>query len=219
MLQPDAASDQPELLYIFDPLCGWCYGMSLVLQRVQQEFADQVAVSVLCGGMVIGERVEPIGEAWGYISGALQQVEKVTGVEFGEAFRALGEEGSYVQDSEPPSWAINAFRQLNQAQTASFAHAIQYAHFHDGANLNEPQTYVPLVIANGVDGAEFLRRLTLPETATATRQEFAAVAKIGVQGFPTVILRVGHQGYVLTRGYQPYDTFADSLRQALEQTQ
>ncbi|MDF7813386.1 DsbA family protein [Hymenobacter sp. YC55] len=218
MLQP-AAPDRPELLYIFDPLCGWCYGMSPVLKRVQQEFADQVDVSVLCGGMVTGEQVEPIGNAWSYISGSLQQVEKVTGVEFGEAFRALGEEGSYVQDSEPPSWAITAFRQLNQANTANFAHAVQYAHFHDGADLNEPQTYVPLAIANGVDGAEFLRRLALPETATATRQEFAAVTKIGVQGFPTVILRVGSQGYVLTRGYQPYDVFADSLRQALEQIQ
>ena len=169
--------------------------------------------------MVTGEQVEPIGDAWSYISGSFQQVENVTGVVFGEAFRALGEEGSYVQDSEPPSWAINAFRQLNQAQTANFAHAVQYAHFHDGADLNEPQTYVPLAIANGVDGAEFLRRLALPETATATRQEFAAVTKIGVQGFPTVILRIGSQGYVLTRGYQPYEEFADSLRQALEQAQ
>ena len=218
MLQP-AAADRPELLYIFDPLCGWCYGMSPVLQRIQREFADQVDISVLCGGMVTGEQVEPIGDAWSYISGSFQQVENVTGVVFGEAFRALGEEGSYVQDSEPPSWAINAFRQLNQAQTANFAHAVQYAHFHDGADLNEPQTYVPLAIANGVDGAEFLRRLALPETATATRQEFAAVTKIGVQGFPTVILRIGSQGYVLTRGYQPYEEFADSLRQALEQAQ
>ncbi|HEX8425189.1 DsbA family protein [Hymenobacter sp.] len=218
MLQP-AASDRPELLYIFDPLCGWCYGMSPIIQRVQQEFADEVDVSVLCGGMVTGERVEPIGEAWSYISGALQQVETVTGVEFGAAFRALGEEGSYVQDSEPPSWAINAFRQLNQAQIVRFAHAVQYAHFHDGADLNEPSTYVPLAIAHGVDGTELLRRLTLPETATATRQEFAAVAKIGVQGFPTVVLRVGSQGYVLTRGYQPYEAFAESVRQALAQVE
>ncbi|QNH63134.1 DsbA family protein [Hymenobacter sediminicola] len=212
-------ADRPELLYLFDPLCGWCYGMSPVIQRVQQEFAGQLDVSVLCGGMVLGEQVGPIRHDWQYISGALQQVERVTGVEFGAAFRALGEEGSYVQDSEPPSWAINVFRQLNQSQTARFAHDIQVAYFRDGADLNEPKTYLPLATAYGVDGADFLRRLTLPETALATRQEFAAVAKIGLQGFPTAILRVGSQGYVLARGYQPYETFAEGLRQALEQAE
>ena len=209
--------DRPELLYLFDPLCGWCYGMSPVIQRVRQEFAGRLDVSVLCGGMVLGEQAGPIRHDWPYISGALQQVERVTGVEFGAAFRALGEEGSYVQDSEPPSWAINVFRQLNQSQTASFAHDIQVAYFRDGADLNEPKTYLPLATGYGVDGAEFLRRLTLPETALATRQEFAAVAKIGVQGFPTTILRVGNEGYVLARGYQPYETFAEGLTQALEQ--
>ena len=51
-----SAPDLPELLYLFDPLCGWCYGMSPVIQRVRQEFAGRVEVSVLCGGMVTGEQ-------------------------------------------------------------------------------------------------------------------------------------------------------------------
>jgi putative protein-disulfide isomerase len=218
MLQPTtSAPDQPELLYLFDPLCGWCYGMSSVLRQVQENFAAQLDVSVLCGGMVTGEHVGPIGAEWSHISAAATQIEQVTGASFGAAFRALGKIGSYVQDSEPPSWAIGVFRQLNQPDTLRFAHDVQVAHFRDGADLNEPATYVPLVATYGVDRAEFLRRLALPETAQATRQEFAAVAKIGVQGFPTSILRVGSQGYVLARGYQPYEAFAEGLRQALEQ--
>ncbi|QNP50809.1 hypothetical protein H9L05_11490 [Hymenobacter qilianensis] len=68
-----------------------------------------------------------------------------------------------------------------------------------------------------MDAAEFERRLVLPETATATRQEFAAVERIDVQGFPTTILRVGQQGYVLARGFQPYEAFSKAVRQALQQ--
>ena len=49
--------DLPELLYIFDPLCGWCYGMTPVIQRVRTDMAGQIQVSVLSGGMVTGERV------------------------------------------------------------------------------------------------------------------------------------------------------------------
>jgi len=209
--------DLPELLYIFDPLCGWCYGMSPVIQRARQEFAGRVDVSVLCGGMVTSEQAGPIRNDWPYISGTLQQVEKVTGVAFGDAFKTLGEEGSRVQNSEPPSRAIVAFRQLNQPDTVRFAHDIQVVYFRDGADLNDPQTYVPLATAYDVDGADFLHRLMLTETAQATRQEFAAVAKLGVQGFPMAVLRIGVQGYVLASGYQPYETFAEGLEQALEQ--
>ncbi|MBX0290893.1 DsbA family protein [Hymenobacter sp. HSC-4F20] len=211
------AHDLPELLYISDPLCGWCYGMSPVIQRVQQELAGRLEVSVLCGGMVTGEQVGPISNNWPYLAGALEQVERVTGVQFGAAFRARGQEGSYVQNSEPPCRAIHAFRQLRQEQTAAFAHAVQRAYFHDGADLNELATYEPLAAAYGIEPAVFRGQLTRPEIMRGTQLEFAAVGKIGVQGFPTTILRVGSQGYVLARGFHPFDALRADLEEALRQ--
>ena len=209
--------DLPELLYLSDPLCGWCYGMSPVIQRVQREFAGRVAVSVLCGGMLTGEQVGPIRENWHDLTGALAQVARVAGVEFGTAFQAVGQEGSRLQDSEPPSRAIHAFRQLRQDEAAQFAHEVQQAHFQHGADLNDPATYDALVAPYGLDAADFRNRLTSREVIRGTILEFAAVGKIGVQGFPTTILRIGSQGYVLARGYQPYDAFAARLEEALTQ--
>ncbi|MFD2785271.1 DsbA family protein [Hymenobacter rubripertinctus] len=209
--------DLPELLYISDPLCAWCYGMSPVIEQVQQQFGGRLDVSVLCGGMFTGEQVGSIGPDWPLMSGALQQVAQVTGAEFGAAFRALGQEGSYVQDSAPPCRAIHAFRQLRQEQAARFAHQVQRAYFHEGANLNEPATYDALVAAFGIEPAEFRQRLSSPEVIRGTELEFAAVGKIGVQGFPTSILRVGSQGFVLARGFQPYEAFVAGLEEALHQ--
>ena len=205
----------PELLYLHDPLCGWCYGLSPVINRVQQEFAGRVDVSVLCGGMVLGEDVGAIGEVWDDLGSSLPEVEQVTGVQFGAAFKALGEAGTYRYDSEPPSRAIAAFRHLTQdpARAVAFAHAVQTAFFRDGLDLNQAATYDALLVPFGVAASEFRRRWAAPETTHAVQQEFAAVARIGVQGFPTVVLRLGEQGYVLARGYQPYE----QLRQGLEQ--
>ena len=205
----------PELLYLHDPLCGWCYGLSPVINRVQQEFAGRVDVSVLCGGMVLGEDVGAIGEVWDDLGRSLPEVEQVTGVQFGAAFKALGEAGTYRYDSEPPSRAIAAFRHLTQdpARAVAFAHAVQTAFFRDGLDLNHAATYDALLVPFGVAASEFRRRWAAPETAHAVQQEFVAVARIGVQGFPTVVLRLGEQGYVLARGYQPYE----QLRQGLEQ--
>lgn len=212
--EPTPAS-LPELLYIHDPLCGWCYGLSPVINQIQAEFAGRIEVSVLCGGMIKGEDVEPISDTWEYLEQSIGEVENVTGVQFGAAFKALGQEGTYRYDSEPPSRAIAAFRHLTQdpARTVAFAHAVQAALFRDGHDLNEPATYNALLAPFGVDVVAFQQRWATPEAARATQQEFAAVARIGIEGFPTAVLRLGEQGYVLTRGFQPYE----QLRQGLEQ--
>lgn len=213
-MQP-TPTNLPELLYIHDPLCGWCYGLSPAINQLQEAFAGQIEVSVLCGGMVKGADVEPIAARWDYLQQSLRDVEKTTGVQVGAAFRALGEAGRYRFDSEPPSRAIGTFRQLTQdpGRTVAFAHAVQTAFFRDGRDLNDSATYDDLLLLFGVAEVEFQRRFTSAEMVRATQQEFAAVGRIGVQGFPTVVLRLGEQGYVLARGYQPFE----QLRQGLEQ--
>ncbi|TGE10272.1 DsbA family protein [Hymenobacter fodinae] len=210
--------DLPELLYIYDAYCGWCYGMSPVIQRVAQEYAGRITIGILSGGMITQEEVGPIGDTWEYITTSLRQVEQVTGVQFGEAYKQLGQAGTYVQNSEPPARALHAFRQLDpEGRAAAFAHDVQIALFERGEDLNAVATYEVFVQPYGIKADEFRRVYEQPGTATAVQQEFAAVSRIGVQGFPTSILRVGSQGYVLSRGYQPYDAFAQGLEQALQQ--
>jgi putative protein-disulfide isomerase len=169
--------------------------------------------------MVKGEDVGPIAESWDGLKTSLHDVEEVTGVRFGKVFKALGAVGEYVYDSEPPCRAIATFRQLTQepARTVAFAQAVQAALFHDGQDLNDPSTYNALLASFGVDVVEFQRRWAAPESAQAARQEFAAVARIGVEGFPTVVVRIGEQGYVLARGFQPYEQMQAGLEQLLSQ--
>jgi putative protein-disulfide isomerase len=218
-MTPTPAANLPELLYIQDPLCGWSYGMSPVIARTQQDFAGRVDVSVLCGGMVKGEDVEPISDNWEYLEQSLAEVEKVTGVEFGAAFKTLGAAGEYRYDSEPPSRAIAAFRHLTQdpARAVAFAQAVQTALFHDGQDLNNPTTYNALLAPFGVDVVAFQQRFATPEAVRATQQEFAAVARIGIEGFPTAVVRIGEQGYVLARGFQPYEQLRAGLEQLLSE--
>lgn len=218
-MTPTPAPNLPELLYIQDPLCGWSYGMSPVIARIQQEFAGRVDVSVLCGGMVKGEDVEPISDNWEYLEQSLAEVEKVTGVQFGAAFKALGAAGEYRYNSEPPSRAIAAFRHLTQdpARAVAFAQAVQTTLFRDGQDLNNPTTYNALLAPFGVDVVAFQQRFATPEAVRATQQEFAAVARIGIEGFPTAVVRIGEQGYVLARGFQPYEQLRAGLEQLLSE--
>ncbi len=218
-MSPLPAPGLPELLYLHDPLCVWCYGLNPAIQRLQAELAGRLDVSVLCGGMVVGAEAGPLAKSWDALRPLLAEVETVTGVPFGGAFQILAATGTVRYDSEPPSRAIVAFRQLTQdpARTVAFAHAVQQALFRDGCDLNESVTYLPLLAPFGVDSADFLNRWAASETARAAQQEFAAVGRIGVQGFPTLVVRIGEQGFVLARGYQPYEQLRAGLEQLLRE--
>jgi putative protein-disulfide isomerase len=221
-----ASVSKAEVLYLADPLCGWCYAMSPVVEKIQAAFADKITITVLTGGMLTGDKAGTLTKQAQDLLAALPEIEHIADVKFGEPFRNLAASGTYWYDSEIPCRALTVFRQLN-TQNADrqlhFFRAIQIALFRDGLDLNDTATYELIAESFGLNGTEFGRLMALPETALATRREFSAVARTGIQDIPTVVLRVGEgtQGYVLTRGYQPFDKLAaimeDALRQAAEE--
>ncbi|HVE60446.1 MAG TPA: hypothetical protein VNA26_01410, partial [Chitinophagaceae bacterium] len=44
---------QGAVYYCYDALCGWCYGFSPVMKKIEQEYKDQVSFDVLSGGMIM----------------------------------------------------------------------------------------------------------------------------------------------------------------------
>ncbi len=76
----------PTLIYIYDALCGWCYGFTPVMQQLEAAYRDKVAFDVLSGGMVPPEHAQPVRAKASYIAGAYKTVEEYTGIQFGEAY-------------------------------------------------------------------------------------------------------------------------------------
>ena len=62
-----------ELVYGFDPVCGWCYGMVPALRRVRADH-PYLPVRLVMAGLVTGERVGPYALMEGYIRGASERV-------------------------------------------------------------------------------------------------------------------------------------------------
>ena len=103
--------DKPTLLYVYDPLCGWCYGFSPVMQRLHETFHEQIQFEVLSGGMVLGDRAGPIGQVAPYISWAYKHVEERCGVKFGADFlEGVLKPGTAIFSSEKPCTALTVFK-------------------------------------------------------------------------------------------------------------
>jgi len=81
-------SSMPSALtYLFDPLCGWCYGASTVVQQLAQHHTIhlELAPTGLFSGA--GGRVLDAGFAAYAWSNDLR-IQKLTGQRFTEAYRA-----------------------------------------------------------------------------------------------------------------------------------
>lgn len=202
---------KPKLIYVYDPLCGWCYGFHPVMEKLQKRFGDRISIDVQVGGLAVGDRAQTISEGFSYIKDGLKQVETSTGVEFGRNFKLLVEEGSYMYDSLPPCRAQKTMNELVPEQALLFAGKLQDAIFQDGKNLNEWSTYEELIDDFDIDPVAFKARYDSKELKKDLIDEFTWCRNHGATGFPTLLIQIKDEISIITRGYRPFDTVESHL--------
>ncbi|MCB0705364.1 MAG: DsbA family protein [Saprospiraceae bacterium] len=208
---------RPNLTYVYDPLCGWCYGFSATIGKLFDNYHEKLDFEVISGGMVIGDREGPIGEVAPYIQDAYRQVEERTGVVFGEAFlNDVLDDGRTYFSSLPPSRALATIKKHAPAEAFRFSGAIQKAIYYDGINPNDPEAYVPYAQTTGVDPQTFLECMKDPETEDLAKQDFHFSRQLQVQGFPAVFVFLNNTYYLIARGYTDYENLERTLNKVLE---
>ncbi|WMJ73001.1 DsbA family protein [Cytophagaceae bacterium ABcell3] len=141
--KPLEEEDKPELIYVFDPLCGWCYGFSPAIQQLQNDYKDKVTFRIMSGGLSTSDKPLP-EEAVAYITQALGQVEKKSGVPFGEKYIQLLKDSKNSYSSLPPSIAVSVVKEMNSDIAFEYAISLQEAIFHEGMSPNDDSTYTML---------------------------------------------------------------------------
>ena len=186
-----------DLVYGFDPLCGWCYGLVPAMRAVR-EAHPRLPVRLVMSGLVTGPRAGPYAEAEGYIRQASARLREVTGRAPSPAFFELIATPGVRGDSGPPCVAIHAVQRRAPEAAVDFAHAVVEAHFERGADLNRPETYAPILDRFELDVV--LPDLDDPALAAAAWAEGRA---LGIASFPTLILRRAERSEVLPSVYDP----------------
>lgn len=209
------AQSRPELIYVYDPLCGWCYGFSPVMQKVKDEYADRLNFLIIPGGLSTGERVAPIGVIYEDMQDALPRMEDLIGIPFGESFVKLINEGSYLYNSEPPAKAVCIVKELKPEVAFDFGIDIQNQLFKEGKDLNDVEAYAVLIKRYNLDDSLFTTRFQDPALESRTREEFYKADQLGVDGFPAVFLKKNDKLVKITEGYLTYKKFKKILEKHL----
>ena len=206
--------EKPEIIYVFDPLCGWCYGFSPVITRIKSEMKSNADFIVLSGGMV--REASPIGEIAGYIKNAYKVVEDTTGVKFGEKFITdILEKGDAVFTSMPPAKALAVLRIYKPGECIEIAARLQKAIYHDGINVDDYAAYSEIAKEFGMEPDDFLSQVNSAEIAEIVENEFKMVAGLGVNGYPSVLLRKGKETHILSRGYKDFDSLYKTVKESV----
>lgn len=201
-----------RFIYVYDPLCGWCYGFTPVILQFQQLQSGNMEFDILSGGMITGDNRHPFSSMAAYIQREHTNVEEMTGVKFGNAFLEKLLPSAEIMDSEKPSVALTVFKTYQPENAISFAHDMQVALNYDGLSLNNDDTYRKLIRKFSLPEDEFISRLHDEHLRYETQQEFQLVQNWGITGFPAAILDTGKQLYLCARGF----TTLERLQQTID---
>ncbi len=195
------------IIYIYDPLCGWCYGFSGVMKSLYEKHQQEFDFEVISGGMILGDRKGSITGISDLIRSHYPHLVETTGAKFGEPFlKALSEGGIYMS-SEKPCIALSVFKSYRPQEAVLFVRDLQKLLYQEGKDLTLDETYPSLAKAYKIDPQEFMEKLNTEEYKQAAYYDFALARQLQVTGFPAAFIRTGeHHFYKITKGYADLET-------------
>lgn len=212
----------PVLHYVFDPLCGWCWGAAPLLQATAAQLPG-LSLVLHGGGLFAGAARRPITpELRAYVQPHDRRIQALSGQPFGSGYTdGLLREPDAVLDSEPPITAVLAASELGGAHVGlALLERVQRAHYVEGQRIAEPAVLQGLAREQGLDGAAFeatYERLSGAATQAHLRESRALMQAGGVQGFPSLLLQAP-DGHLLRLDHSRYYGDPQAWVQALQQT-
>lgn len=208
--------EKGKIIYVYDALCGWCYGFSPVITQIHEKYKDELDFEVISGGMITGNRIGPIGQVAPYISWAYKEVETKTGVTFGEGFlEGILKDGKAIFSSIRPAVALAVFKTHHPEQTVAFAETLQKAIYYDGIEPENVQAYGPYAEQYGMAGETFIANMQEAEYLKLAEKDFQKSAALEVNGFPSVFFLQGTTAWLIARGYTPFDLLDERIQKLL----
>ena len=187
-----------RLIYVMDPMCGWCYGFQPELDEFLALHPD-ARVDWIMGGLA-PDTDQPMDEGLKQtISSYWYQIEQRTRVSFNHEFWQLN---TPYRSTYPACRAVIAAERIKPGSAGQMVKAIQSAYYLNAQNPALRNTLVECAINIGFNDAEFLQMLTSDETAQQLEQHLNITQQLQVRGFPALFyLHNDNQLYPLALGF------------------
>jgi putative protein-disulfide isomerase len=187
--------------YLFDPLCGWCYGAAPAVSGLLE--IPGVSLKLRPTGLFSGAGARPMDDAFAaYAWSNDQRIEALTGQPFTERYREriLGNRQQPF-DSGPATLALSAVSLTAPARELEALKAIQQARYVDGRDVISSAALADVLEALGLE--EAAARVAHPDAdllgsnRARVGHAQALMREFGARGVPTLIVESGPKRWVL----------------------
>lgn len=204
-----------SIIYVGDPMCSWCYGISPVVSQLQQYCDNEnITFEIVVGGLRAGG-----GDAWNdqfksFLRNEWQTIERVTGQPF--QFDLLTKD-YFNYDTEPACRAIVVAKGMlpedNEASLSRFFQVVQRKFYCDNEDPKDVNFYQSICKSHNIHFAEFKTNFESDDAKSLTIEAFKTCRSLGVRGFPSFVMIKEGKIILLASGYTKFHEIIEKLEQ------
>lgn len=195
-------ADDREIICVVDPMCSWCWGFSPVIAAMQKSYGDRAPVWPLAGGLRPMTSQPMTDKAKAETRHHWEEVARASGQPFNFTFF---DRTGFVYDTEPACRAMVTVRTLKAQSALPYLGALHRAFYAENRDITDPELLADLAGGVGLDRNIFAQVFPTREMMYQTSADFFRAQSMGIQGFPTVVLRNGSELRLLVAGFVAFD--------------
>ncbi|MCX5581687.1 DsbA family protein [Kaistia terrae] len=184
--------DKPLITYLFDPLCGWCYGASPALRRLAAH--PGISIELAPTGLFSGLSARPMDSQFAaYAWSNDQRIAELSGQRFSADYRekVLGHNDGRL-DSGPATLALTAVALTQPSRELDALRLIQEARYVSGLDVTD-RSALGAILTNADLGAAAgrfaaLDKQLLAENSRRVEAARAAMRAFGAHGVPALLV-------------------------------
>jgi putative protein-disulfide isomerase len=188
---------KPTLIYIYDPMCSWCWGYQATWQLLQENLlkslSDTLDIQYFVGGLA-PDSDELMPEAIQmFLQKTWHKINQQLGTEFNFDFWQICQPR---RSTYPACRAVIAARE--QACEQEMLLAIQQGYYLQAKNPSNNNVLIEFAASIGLDVELFTQALTSDRVNQQLSSEISTTRNLPSNGFPSLVLAVNGQ-------FQPID--------------
>ncbi|GMA98491.1 DsbA family protein [Pelosinus sp. IPA-1] len=194
---------KPQIYYVMDTMCGWCYGFSDVINQAHEKYKSDLDITILPAGMWIGENVKKMNDSLShFIRTHNITLTKLTGKKFGDGFeKNILQNKVAILDSLPGAKAVVVMQTVKKEKSFEYLKEIQNAFYIHGKDTNDWQLYANIAENFGVSKEIFKKEYFSEQHAKIVNDCFALAEQLGVSTYPSVVAVIEGKAKLISQGY------------------
>jgi putative protein-disulfide isomerase len=206
------AQENAKLIYVGDPMCSWCYGISEELSLLW-ESTPNLEKEIVLGGLRPGGGDEWNKEFTSFLRHHWEDVAQASGAEFSYA---LLEKNDFLYDTEPSCRAVVIARGMDSSIALNFFKDVQKKFYYHNEDPKEVDFYQSLCKKYKLDYSTFKAQFTKSSAKEQSTKDFLRARQLGVNSFPTILVEKDGKTQVIARGYAKASDMKRSIDQILK---